>query len=508
MSEVKKEEKMDRRKYIKYVGAGAVVAAAAAAIGYGVSELTKPPPPTPTTVVQTVVKTETLPGTTIVRTEERTVVQTAVTTVPTTVVATSPKKTFKVWAISKYVEEVNNYLALKLSEWGKKNNIDVEITWVTFAEQTPKLVAAIEAKTLPDLMYIEGPALGAVAEEGKPKYVIPVDDLINEVGKDDFYEQWLDFYKMEGKHYLFPIDAFANLTHIIKPMLESVGIKEFPDSKGPIPKSWDDWEEFAKAYKKKFPDKPVFGLTLGPGAGDGSESWEMVWWPYGGALMKSQGKAGITFKSEATYRTLERFLDWWDKGYFPKDAFSTDGFYNNNCYLAEITPMIVEGPTPYYAAVTRNPELAGKTILTGCPSGPAGSITYTSEDGFIIFKDSPNQDLAKDFILYFVKDKDAFMDGFIKPTFGGLSPVFKSIGEKLKAFSPTWKFIIEDIEKCKPANVSWTYNLPSKAADTIHWDFTYPTMLSRALIDRIPIDSAIEEAYKHIVEVFESVYGY
>jgi len=48
------EEKIDRRKYIKYVGAGAVVAAAAAAIGYGVSELTKPPPPTPTTVVTTV----------------------------------------------------------------------------------------------------------------------------------------------------------------------------------------------------------------------------------------------------------------------------------------------------------------------------------------------------------------------------------------------------------------------------------------------------------------------
>ncbi|MEM3631123.1 MAG: hypothetical protein QXY18_06915, partial [Nitrososphaerota archaeon] len=80
------EEKMDRRKYIKYVGAGAVVAAAAAAIGYGVSELTRPPP-TPTTVVTTVpapttVVTTAPPPTTIV------------TTVPTvTTVTTAPPVT-------------------------------------------------------------------------------------------------------------------------------------------------------------------------------------------------------------------------------------------------------------------------------------------------------------------------------------------------------------------------------------------------------------------------------
>jgi multiple sugar transport system substrate-binding protein len=59
-----KEEKIDRRKYIKYVGAGAAVAAAAA-IGYGISELTKPPPPKPTTVVTTVPTTITIPTTVV-----------------------------------------------------------------------------------------------------------------------------------------------------------------------------------------------------------------------------------------------------------------------------------------------------------------------------------------------------------------------------------------------------------------------------------------------------------
>jgi peptide/nickel transport system substrate-binding protein len=82
MSEEKKEEKIDRRKYIKYVGAGAVVAAAAAAIGYGISELTKPPP-TPTTVVTTVPAPTTIVTTAVKPT-------TVVTTVPTTVVTTVP----------------------------------------------------------------------------------------------------------------------------------------------------------------------------------------------------------------------------------------------------------------------------------------------------------------------------------------------------------------------------------------------------------------------------------
>jgi branched-chain amino acid transport system substrate-binding protein len=77
------EKKIDRRKYIKYVGAGAVVAAAAA-IGYGISELTKPPPPTPTTVVTTVPAPTTIVTTAVKPTTVVTTIPT-VTTVPTTV---------------------------------------------------------------------------------------------------------------------------------------------------------------------------------------------------------------------------------------------------------------------------------------------------------------------------------------------------------------------------------------------------------------------------------------
>ncbi|GBC75702.1 hypothetical protein HRbin06_01022 [archaeon HR06] len=369
-------------------------------------------------------------------------------------------------------------------------------------------MAAIEAKTLPDLVYTSNYSLGALAEENAPKYAIPLDDVINEIGKDDFYPAWLDLAKIEGKYYFVPFDAFVNLTHIIKPMLEAVDIKEYPDSKGPLPRSWADWDEFGKAYKKKFPDKFVFGLTLGPGAGDGSESWEMVWWPYGGGIMKAQGKQGVTFKSEATYKTLELFKDWWDRGYFPKDAFSTDGFWNNNQYLTKTTPMIVEGPTPYYAAVLRNPELAGQTILTAPPSGPAGSPAWAAEYGISITKDSPNQDLAKSLIIYLLKDKKDYTEGYVRPSFGGFSPIFKSVGESLKGFSPVWKTIIEEtLEKSVPATDSWPYNKPSKASSTIHWDWTYTTMLSKALLERKSIDSVIDEANTHILEVFERVYG-
>jgi peptide/nickel transport system substrate-binding protein len=62
--------KMDRRKYLKYVG-GVILAGAAAAAGYGLYEYTKPPPTPPTTTIATT------PTTTIA-------------TTPTTTIATTP----------------------------------------------------------------------------------------------------------------------------------------------------------------------------------------------------------------------------------------------------------------------------------------------------------------------------------------------------------------------------------------------------------------------------------
>jgi len=73
----------------------------------------------PTTIVQTALKTETLPGTTIVRTEERTIVQT-VTPTPT-----KPKVTLRFWCDK--IGWVPKYKEL-FKEFEQKTGIKVEVT--------------------------------------------------------------------------------------------------------------------------------------------------------------------------------------------------------------------------------------------------------------------------------------------------------------------------------------------------------------------------------------------
>jgi len=152
MSEEKKEEKMDRRKYIKYVGAGAVVAAAAAAIGYGVSELTKPPPPKPTTVAP--------PPTTVV------------TTVPVTVTPTTPPPPPKAYQLIKWNEPMP--AAQRLTAPIKVGPIPKE--WIEkypyLLTYFPKGEAALEGYVLPEgwKEAVKGVEELVVTNDGALKY--------------------------------------------------------------------------------------------------------------------------------------------------------------------------------------------------------------------------------------------------------------------------------------------------------------------------------------------------
>jgi len=240
MGEVKKEEKIDRRKYIKYVGAGAVVAAAAAAIGYGVSELTRPPPPKPTTIVQTVVKTETLPGTTIVRT----VPTTMVTTVPTVTTVERTKIKFWAWLYGPLPE----YWRAKLLEFQNANpDIQVEFVEMPSDAMVEKCPAALKAGEGPDVVWLDESFLPYILEYLRP---IPEEVMSKEEIKREYGIRGdkLDVYSLGGvpldkggKPYTIPLGWFCGALFYNKKLFEEKGLKVED-----IPTTWDEFLPWAQ----------------------------------------------------------------------------------------------------------------------------------------------------------------------------------------------------------------------------------------------------------------------
>ncbi|MEM3630825.1 MAG: hypothetical protein QXY18_05375, partial [Nitrososphaerota archaeon] len=85
----------------------------------------------PTTIVQTALKTETLPGTTIVRTEVKTTVQ----TVPVTPTTPSKKETIVIWSFPLTTEEEHKQHLKMMEEAFESKNPDIDLVFEVYPWQ-------------------------------------------------------------------------------------------------------------------------------------------------------------------------------------------------------------------------------------------------------------------------------------------------------------------------------------------------------------------------------------
>ncbi len=75
----------------------------------------------------------------------------------------------------------------------------MKITWIPVADMSPKLATAIASGTEPD-MVIGGYPTAKFAEAG---LLLPLDDLVDRIGRVDFFEIKLKQGMIDGKFILF-----------------------------------------------------------------------------------------------------------------------------------------------------------------------------------------------------------------------------------------------------------------------------------------------------------------
>jgi ABC-type glycerol-3-phosphate transport system substrate-binding protein len=193
----------------------------------------------PTTIVQTALKTETLPGTTIVRTEERTIVQT-VTPTPT------PKKeTVVVWTFPLGAEEEHKKQLKMMEEAFESKNPDIDLVFEVYPWQgrDARMITAAAGGEAPDICYLNTRHIAKLSFLGALQ---PVENIIPKYYLDNIYPWAIEGAKA-GEH----IWAATNL--ISAPyvwwynpdIFKEVGITP---PKGPED-AWS-WKQFIEAAKK------------------------------------------------------------------------------------------------------------------------------------------------------------------------------------------------------------------------------------------------------------------
>ncbi len=226
----------------------------------------------------------------------------------------------------------------------------------------------------------------------------PLDDVVEAVGKDDWYMELLEWIHWDGHQWAVPMTWGTDMLLYRKDWAEEKGIESI--------KTWSDWLAYAKATNSP-PNR--YGVSL---AGNASlwfneDIYEFVG-SNGGDLWDEDGLPTFV-GNEALYGTLEFYQQlqevmppgWLSHGYVEtlnnwatEKAASLRGWGRTIGYIKRYAPPDKQNPNIFAA--------------TTMPIGPQGSKGWTqsNDDIFVIYKNSKEPDAAAEFLKFYYQKEN------------------------------------------------------------------------------------------------------
>jgi len=409
-----------------------------------------------------------------------------------------------IWGRATFVPPQLYWVEQKVRKWATEKGVDVEITWIPVAEIGRKLIAAVEAGSPPDIV-INGHPVAIFAEKG---LLIPLDDIVDKLGRDDIYEIKLKTCTFMGKIYCIPMHFEITWLHVRMDLVQKANASSYLP-----PKSFEDIYQLAKILNNTEPG--VYGIGWSYGL-NGFDTWwmfEHLWAYYGGGMLESRSSTGVIMDKppyreglKKAFEYVKRFLD---EKLTPPDSTEWVDASNNLAYIQGRVAMTLNPLSIYYALLNEKPDLAAKTKLYLPPI----SVDLGDESVFI-FKTTKYPDLAKDLVYYLFADKDDYRVGFSESGALYSMPIFKS---QVKKISDAWKqgkwpALGEDpaiaVEKIKyHETAAFPLGERTTPSELFREGFIWNEMLQRVVIRKEDPDKIIDEYASRFREEVRKAYG-
>lgn len=308
--------------------------------------------------------------------------------------------------------------------------VKVEIDGIAWGALATRLLTAINAGNPPDIAHLQ-PFM--VQSLYRKQQLAPIDDVIESIGKDDIYPRIRQLQHFEG-HYYGIAHAFNTAQWgYRKDLFETIG--------QPLPISWSEYLEVAK----RLTTDDRFGVML-PGGDPLFIEFLLAQFVAcnGGRLYEPTGRPAYT--ERPVLDALEFFgslsencpPEWISTKYLDQFRLAING------QVALVPFTGVRASKQYENDAPANMNDPEHFAVMEPPIGPRGSVHYGSYDGepFVIFKNSKNTQLAKEFLIFFYQ-RDNYLE-YCKTVPVHLSPIFQSLNE-----SPDYEGI-EFVQKWKP----------------------------------------------------------
>lgn len=282
--------------------------------------------------------------------------------------------------------------------------LDLQITQIPSDQFDAKLLTAIAAGTVPDLVRLYSQSQASLMATGA---FAPVPDGLVEA--EDFFPGAWGTNVKAGIAYGVPMDAYATLFQYRKDLAEKAGLS--------APRTWDELKTFAKTLQEQ-------GVTWGMAMDVGYDIYnaqglnEYVH-QNGGSFLNADQTAW-TINSDANVAALEFWGSFFTEGLAspdgPKFLDTVPWFSTNEIAGKDIGPWFEQ-----WLVDANGREWVDKSLGTAVmPAGPAGSFSALGSGSLAVLKDGKNQTAAWKLVRYMAQPETQI--GWYK-AFGSLPSV-------------------------------------------------------------------------------------
>lgn len=331
-----------------------------------------------------------------------------------------------VWCINNPNEKIIQAYDDAGKAFEEKTGVKVNYVRTPTNDFHTKLVTSISAGVYPDvIIWNSAPGI----EFSSTGMVVPMDDVVDEIGRDEFSEGTLKMFTVDGKLLEAPFMVRPAGIHARKDWLEAAGydttLKTDADGQYYIEgiRTWDDLLEAGKKITDA--DNGKYGLGFGysrKAFGDSAGFVFSVYASYGAKIIDDEGN--ICIDSKEMRDVIDYLRRMWESGAVPAAATTWDGNSNNNYFIGGDIGICLNS----------NSIAAKLNDTTGCkpedllmipmPEGPNGSYVEASPESITVFN-TKNVAGAKEFAKYMLQTETQ-VQMFKTMGFGYYSPLKKS----------------------------------------------------------------------------------
>lgn len=289
-----------------------------------------------------------------------------------------------------FVPAADEFFKKQLSDdFTKKTGINVTLETVNANDLQPKIGAAIQSGSGPDLVLLQYNWAHIYQES-----VVDVSDVMAQVqpAMGTVFPGLESTAKVDGKWLSVPHHTVPNAIHYRKSWFQEAGYSQFPKT-------------FAELFEagKKLKDKGYpLGQALAQSFGDPPTWCYPMLWAYGGQEVDQSGKVAIN--SPETIAAVKAMADAWRPA-FDETGTGWDDSSNNRAFLAETVSATVNGASIWWAARDQKVPYFDDIGMELMPAGPKGAFLFMLNHNYAVMKYSKNVEGAKEFLRWVLTDE-------------------------------------------------------------------------------------------------------